>query len=159
MLFSCLSHVKIHPCNWCLVSHDSPHSAGIAKEQLITHNPLLARCLLCWKVVELCECVHLHFGGSVLSFDRLVPFFSVPLPSFKLCASVLSLHLWFSTSTLIVLASRESKWKMCYLQTCSSFHPCPCIPPALLVCGFWLCALFCWLPTSNRLTQCNPKIL
>lgn len=43
-------------CNLCS-SCQSPRSAGIIKEQLITHNPLWARCLLCWSGQNVCICV------------------------------------------------------------------------------------------------------
>lgn len=40
-------------------SCQSPLSVGIIKEQLITHNPLWARCLLCWSGQNMCVCAYL----------------------------------------------------------------------------------------------------
>lgn len=90
-------------------------------------------------------CIYISVAHSLLSQSpRPCLLFSSALPlSFKLYVAAFPLHLWFSTSTLIVFASWESKWEMCRLQICSSSPPRPCLPPALLVCGFRQSCVLC----------------
>ncbi len=91
------------------LSRQSPRSAGIIKEQLITHNPHWARCLLCWsgQIVCVCVCVCQYLPPLVPTSSFLLLFLlfvHLFLLSLFLCGEFVNFILFHSPSVLLHLS-------------------------------------------------------